>query len=265
MSRELPKQNWLFLRGLAREVAHWEGFPQLFEKQVQEVRVHAIDLPGNGVYRNISPPVTLTAQVEFLRAEWRRQHPHNSEPISLFALSLGAMVALQWMHLYPDEIRSAVLVNTSLRGVSPFYERLSPRAYGRLLKLFFTSNPRARESAILRLTSQRKDWDAKKISERAQIQKRHPVTRMSALRQILAALSPLTSKKAPLQPVLLLNSLGDELVHPDCSRAIAERWQVPIRHHAWAGHDLVLDDPKWVLEAVEQWCREIQSLRRPGF
>lgn len=261
MARESQKQNWLFLRGLSREVAHWEGFPQAFQKHLSGVRAFAIDLPGNGENRGTPTPLTLTGLVEFVRKEWKEQNPETSEPICIFALSLGAMVALQWMHLYPKEIRCAVLVNTSLRGFSPFFQRLSPAVYLRLLQLFLSRSASAREKIILGITSQRKEWSAQEIAERARIQKKRPVGKLNAFRQILAALSPVASRKTPTQPVLILNSLGDELVHPDCSRAIAEAWNVPLRRHAWAGHDLPLDDPQWTLRAVEEWLGSLEKMK----
>jgi pimeloyl-ACP methyl ester carboxylesterase len=247
------KQNWLFLRGLSREVAHWEGFPERFEKYFSGTRAFALDLPGNGEFRQIPTPLSLDGLVDFVRLQWKQKAPAPFEPLNIFALSLGGMVALRWMQRYPDEIQSAVLVNTSLKGLSPFFHRLSPSAYWSILKIFISRNTRTREKTILRLTSQKKEWSQECLTERAAIQRKRPVSKSNAFRQILAAMSSFDSKKPPVQPVLLLNSLGDHLVHPDCSQSIAEAWQVPLRRHAWAGHDLTLDDPEWVLRAIEEW------------
>jgi pimeloyl-ACP methyl ester carboxylesterase len=54
-------------------------------------------------------------------------------------------------------------------------------------------------------------------------------------------------------PVLLLNSLGDRMVDPGCTQAIARAWQIEPKTHPCAGHDLPLDDPGWVVEAVVDW------------
>lgn len=249
--------NWLFLRGLSREAAHWGTFPKEFEKQIAGAKVTAIDLPGNGQFWNEPTPLTLNELMEFVRAQWKK-NPASSEPVHLFAMSLGAMTALQWMHRYPQEIAAAVFVNTSLRGFSPFFHRLSPGAYPSLIRLFLDRDARTREKGILDLTSQKTDWPEAELERREQIQKAHPVKKANAFRQIRAALSTVETKAAPSQPLLLLNSLGDLLVHPDCSKKIAHAWNVPIRRHAWAGHDLALDDPQWTLNAVNEWLNQIK-------
>jgi hypothetical protein len=40
----------------------------------------------------------------------------------------------------------------------------------------------------------------------------------------------------------------DVLVSPQCSATLAHRWQVELRIHPDAGHDLPLDDPAWVIQ-----------------
>jgi pimeloyl-ACP methyl ester carboxylesterase len=244
--------NWIFLRGLVRESAHWGDFCADFERRFG-ARVFPIDLPGNGSHFAQPTPLSLKKLVESVRAQWTNQNPSSREPVQVFGMSLGAMVALQWMQSYPSEVSRAVFVNTSLRGFSPFYRRISPGAYFTLLRLFMGRSVSAREQTILSLTSQTAEWTPAELQRRTQIQTQHPVSKKNAFRQILAALSPIDIKHKPVQPLLLLNSLGDRLVHPECSKAIADAWQVPLRRHAWAGHDLTLDDPEWAMNAVAQW------------
>jgi len=57
----------------------------------------------------------------------------------------------------------------------------------------------------------------------------------------------------PDTDVLILSSKQDRLVHVSCSLAIASRWKCPAQLHPMAGHDLVLDDPNWVIEKVQRW------------
>lgn len=253
MKKSAP--TWIFLRGLSRESAHWGKFPRAFEKRFEGCKVLTIDLPGNGEFYDVPTPVSLNGILEFVRDRWKESG--ESGPVNLFSLSLGAMVALQWMHQYPNEIGAAVFVNTSLRGLSPFFQRMSPGSYATLAKLFLDRDVKSREKRILELTSQQTDWDEGELRERAAIQKKHPVGKLNAFRQILAALSSVDTKRKPSQPVLLLNSLGDLLVHPDCSKAISKAWDVPLRRHAWAGHDLPLDDPEWVLRVTAEWWETI--------
>ncbi|MGZ5183361.1 MAG: alpha/beta fold hydrolase, partial [Ramlibacter sp.] len=75
----------------------------------------------------------------------------------------------------------------------------------------------------------------------------------NALRQLWAAARYRAPDRPPAVPLLLLASAGDRLVHPSCSARLADRWEVPLRLHPWAGHDLPLDDPAWVLDHVLSW------------
>jgi hypothetical protein len=56
-----------------------------------------------------------------------------------------------------------------------------------------------------------------------------------------------------------LNSLGDRMVAPACTEAIAKRWNVESKTHPWAGHDLPLDDPEWVIAMVVEWLSRSRS------
>jgi pimeloyl-ACP methyl ester carboxylesterase len=249
----VQKNPWLLLRGLSRESAHWGEFPAMLQTALGIEQVKCLDLPGNGERHSETTPLTLNGLMESVRADWHSKRDQRDSRIFIFALSLGAMVALEWMHTHPGEVEGAVLVNTSLRGVSPFYKRLSPANYLRIAKVLLESDVAAREKRILEMTSQKPKWGSEEVMRRVAIQVLHPVSKANALRQVVAALSSAKGFYPPKQPVLLLNSLGDHLVHPDCSAALAEKWKLPLRRHAWAGHDLPLDDPQWVVQAVLEW------------
>ncbi len=251
--------TWVLLRGLVRESAHWGDFPAAFQKSLGASRVLTIDLPGNGEHFNSPTPLTLRGVVEAVRKDCRSKGVLPHTPVHVLALSLGGMVAVEWMNQYPTEVASAVLVNTSMRGVSPFYRRLSPANYRVVAGLLFGTDKEAREKRILQLTSQKTELPETEIRRRVEIQRLHPVGKVNALRQILAALSLGAKPKAPKQPVLLLNSLGDKLVHPECSVDLSARWGIPVRRHAWAGHDLPLDDPDWVIETTRAWVTGVQN------
>ena len=51
-------KNWIFLRGLSREKAHWGSFKELFEKEMH-AKVHAIDFPGTGDFFKERSPSTI--------------------------------------------------------------------------------------------------------------------------------------------------------------------------------------------------------------
>jgi pimeloyl-ACP methyl ester carboxylesterase len=177
-------------------------------------------------------------------------------PYCVFALSLGAMVAVEWSRQYPEEIERMVLVNTSLAPHNPFYHRLRPSNYPAFVHLLIAGGVVRRERLILRLTSNKK----RTPEQQGQLHKQwvryaldSPVTRTNILRQLYAATRYRAAPDAPRVSLLLLVSRLDRLVSAQCSIVLAKLWGCAVRSHESAGHDLPLDDGDWVTEQVRQW------------
>lgn len=246
--------TWILLRGLTRACHHWGGFVSLFERAVADAHVVALELPGNGSLYRMRSPATVAGMATYCRDELARRG--ITPPYRILALSLGAMVAVEWAVSHPAEVTHCVLINTSLRPFSPSYRRLRPGNYPALLRLAFGyAGPQARERAILRMTSTLHADDTALVRDWGAFRATHPVASGNAIRQLLAA----ARYRAPLAPpaaaVLLLAGSGDRLVHPDCSQSIATAWHRELRLHPWAGHDLPLDDGAWVAHQVGEWLR----------
>ena len=243
--------RWIFLRGLIRESRHWGGFPEIFRERVAGAEVICPDLPGNGLFCEQESPVTIGDMVEHYRSELARQG--FPPPFGVLALSLGGMVASEWAVRYPDEILAAVLINTSMRPHNPFFQRLQPRNYPALLRLLFEASAMEVEKAVLAMTSGVHCADTGLLGDWVRWRKECPVSPKNALRQLLAAARYRAPKRLPAVPVLLLASAGDRLVDARCSCRLAEIWPAEIVIHPTAGHDLPLDAPHWVAEAVAGW------------
>lgn len=248
-----PAATWILLRGLAREARHWGDFSNALAAQLGPAhRVLALDLPGNGVQHGETSPATVAAITAAGRADLARRG--IGAPYVLVALSLGAMVALAWCEEAPQELAGCVLLNTSLRGLSPFWRRLQPRNYLPLAALLRPGTPvEQREARVLQLTSSDPARHAAVVARWAAIARQYPVAPRNAVRQLLAAARYRPSAKPPGVPLLILASDGDELVSSRCSERLAAQWQVPLALHASAGHDLPLDDPDWVLRQISAW------------
>ncbi|WP_028081769.1 alpha/beta fold hydrolase [Solimonas soli] len=254
---EPPQKSatWVLLRGLIRDRRHWGEFAQRFAAGLGGADVLALDLPGNGELNHQDSPTTIAGMVAYARAELGRRG--IAPPYRLLAMSLGGMVATAWADAHPQEIAAMVLVNTSLRPLSPFWQRLRPQAYPTVVRLLLNPDARHGEAAILRLTSSRAaersvvldDWIAWRLAR--------PVSRGNALRQLLAALRFRAPRRAPAPPTLVLVGLGDRLVDPRCSQRLARRWQCAIAAHPDAGHDLPLDDADWVIAQVRGWTHAV--------
>jgi len=246
--------NWILLRGLTREARHWGGFADLLRREIPDAQVIAPDLPGNGSLNEQQSPLRVEQMVEALREQL--DVLRVAPPYRLLAMSLGAMVAVDWAARHPDEIGGAVLINTSLRPFSPFDHRLRPANYRRLLGLIWSSaDDLTWERAILELTSRHADAHAAVLDDWLAYRREKPVAMGNALRQLVAAARYRAPHVKPPVPLLVLSSQCDTLVDSDCSRQLAERWQLPHSIHPSAGHDLPLDDGAWVVRQVSGWLR----------
>lgn len=256
--------TFVLLRGLTREQRHWGEFPQQLLQQFPTARVITPDLPGNGSACHERSPVTIAGMVEPLRAILKPTL--DQDPVIVIALSMGAMAAIEWMQRYPAEIKGAVLMSTSLKGVSPFHHRLRPANYPFLLySLLVATDPRQRERTILKLTSNLNQNDEVLLQAWCRYVEECPVTRANAWRQLLAAARYRVPECKPEQPLLLLAGAGDRLVDPRCSIALARRWQLPLESHPQAGHDLPLDAGPWVCERIGEWLgRNFPALQPQG-
>ena len=170
---------------------------------------------------------------------------------------LGGMVATAWMAAWPREVSAAVLVNTSLRPLSPFWQRLQPSAYPAIARMLLKPDARHGEATILALTSNRAAARNGVLDDWVQWRLARPVSRANALRQLCAALRFRAPAQAPAASVLVLVGLGDRLVDPRCSLQLARRWNCALAEHPSAGHDLPLDDADWVLARVTAWAASL--------
>ncbi|MDZ4252804.1 MAG: alpha/beta hydrolase [Sulfuritalea sp.] len=236
-----PPTEWILLRGLTREARHWGSFSQHLGAALDGARVRCLDLPGNGQHNGLVSLHSVEAMADWCHAEQARRAAAG--PCGVVAMSLGAMVAVAWAQRHPGDIDAAVLINTSLRPFSPFYQRLRAGNYLRLLRLFGAKpSERELETAILEMTTRLQPDPAAVIEQWLQWRRQNPVSRRNALRQLLAAARYRAPRQRPLERLLLLASARDALVDTRCSLRLAAQWDARIAIHPTAGHDLPLDD-----------------------
>lgn len=245
---------WVLLRGLTRESRHWGDFPQQFGEVLAGARVTCLDLPGNGRLNGMDSPRSVEAVADWCHAELPSLG--IAPPCRVLAMSLGAMVAVAWAQRHPGEVAAAVLINTSLRPFSPFYRRLRPANYLRLLQAL-KAGDRQLETAIFEMTTSLVPNPGAVIEEWRQWRHESPVSRRNALRQILAAARYRAPRKRPFDQLLLLAGARDALVDPRCSLQLAVQWDAPVAVHPEAGHDLPLDDAPWVLTRIRSWLEGV--------
>ncbi len=244
------KPCFVLIRGLMREQRHWGDFVDVLQKQFPYADIVTLDCPGNGhLFRQTSPKT-----IEGLTDGLRQQLSKRSE-INLIALSMGGMIALDWMNRYPLEIKSAALINTSLSSYSPFFQRLRWQRYADIFSMFMQKTEQ-REQQILALTSNLHAQNRQLLNDWLQWQQQYPVSRTSAFNQLLAA-ARFSLKTKPRHPILLIAAKNDRLVDYRCSLKLKKAWDVDYQQHESAGHDIPLDDPDWLSQVISLWHKTV--------
>ncbi|WP_374073819.1 alpha/beta fold hydrolase [Bdellovibrio bacteriovorus] len=239
-------KNWILLRGLARGVGHWGSFVNKMKERFPEDNFELLDLPGNGARNKEASPLSIPEYVKDLRSQ--SEFVKKGEPFKVLSVSLGSMITVEWMREYPHEVRKAYLVCTSSSGYSPFYQRFLLPNYLKSVHLFGAKNDEALwEKTILGMVTNSHERREAEILALMEYTKAYPISIENMLRQMLAASRYRFPDEAP-GDVQLLGSHGDRLVSPKCTLKIAEKWGLKPTMHPWAGHDIPIDDPRWLVE-----------------
>lgn len=250
MSQGKATPHWLLLRGLLREAGHWGTFLDRFRQAFPASAVDTIDLPGCGQHHDETAPLTVREIVDQVRARARLQPGTRTW---LLGLSLGGMVALDWMARFPEDIAGGVILSSSAGGLGPLLGRCRPGGAVGLVRAALARSVERRERVVFALTSQRPELAPAALPQWVGLAQQHPVRLASAAR-LLTAASRFRLPPAESWPELLvLAGQGDRLVDPRCSRALAQAVGGVFQEHPAAGHDLPLDAPDWVIERVADW------------
>ncbi len=246
--------TWILLRGLMREARHWGDFPNQFKQVSGAGRIITVDFPGNGSLSDQTSPSSIVDLADYCRSYVNTLGVQP--PYQVLALSLGAMVAVEWSAMHPADLEKLVLINTSLAPLNPFYHRLRPGNYPALFRHLLCGSILERERIILNLTStlnRTPEEESFLLEQWLSFARNSPVSRANIFRQLLAAISFRAGKAPPSVPLLMLAGQQDRLVNVKCSIALANLWNCPIKLHPNAGHDLPLDDGEWVARQVKEW------------
>lgn len=244
---------WVMLRGLTRESGHWGGFKEQLAASLPGDDVIAVDLPGTGKHVHEASPRTIGEIYQSVRAEVAANHPGSIGRIKIFSISLGSMVAAEWVKQNPRDLKACVLINTSSKNLSPFFNRLRWQVWRNFFKILTIQAMRERERQVIELLFNNEQAREVALPLWTKIAQERPVTYANFFNQIAAASRYKGFDQATEVPMLILNGLGDRLVDPTCSTEIHKKWGWEIQRHPWAGHDLPWDDPSWVIDKIVGW------------
>lgn len=247
-------QRWLLLRGLTREKGHWGSFLREFELQFSHADIHALDLPGCGKHYKEFSPFSIPGIVDYLlKQEPLKDWHKNGIEFGILGLSMGGLVALE-LAQKAKSCQRVVLVNSSLTSLSPPWHRLRPRALLKLFSIFSRWNHADRENLVLQLVSENFSNCMKTQAQWRQIHLQHPVTRVSAIAQLIASSQyvPRRSKLGQIRALILCGG-KDQVVYAKSGYRMAQWLKAAFVLQPNAGHDLTLDDPAWVCAQVAEW------------
>ncbi len=249
-------RNWLFLKGLARGQVHWHSQPRVFEERVPGARVHLLDLPGIGEAHDRRAPWRMGEIVADIRERFldlqRSPEVDASLPWSILGISLGGMIAMEWIASHPHDFQSAVIITSSAANVSPPWKRLQPSVGPQYIRAVLARDVAERESRALSVTVNDEQRRVELVQSYLKQVDSCPMPMKVVQRQLIAATKWRAPNGLPI-PTLFLGSFGDGMVHPSCTPALAARFGAPLRMHESAGHEIPHDDPHWVADQVAEW------------
>jgi pimeloyl-ACP methyl ester carboxylesterase len=248
------QQHVVILRGLIRENGHSQTLYNYHAQLKPNFIIHGLELHGNGQYFKMQSALSVSEMVEQVRADYLKikQNYSNEDEFTLAAISLGGMIAAEWMSKYPQDFKRLVLVNTSFKGICTTFERFRPDNFKSYIKLLFANTPVEKEEILFEFILFQKEKNRYLINHWAQIRQERPVSNLNTLRQLLAGWSFSLPINPPNIPTWIMVGEKDQLVSPNCSHQIAKRWNVPLLQSFEAGHDLTNDDPKWLIDEINK-------------
>jgi alpha-beta hydrolase superfamily lysophospholipase len=256
------QMNWLLLRGLVREQRHWLNFKDYFIKHNPNAKLFFLDFPGIGSEIHRTSPKSIEAIVLDFKnrlLQLKNQNP-NDELLCIFAVSLGGMVALEWISKFENDFQIAVIGNSSSK-LNPFYERFKTKNIFLIPKMFFLEDKVKRETLILKLTTNLDDKTIEKLAtQQASFAPDLKKFRQTGLSQLFAASHWNISKKlkSTKTKILFLKSKYDQLVDSKCTDKLCDFvGQGHLSINSYANHDISLDAPDWCALEVANFVKNV--------
>jgi pimeloyl-ACP methyl ester carboxylesterase len=244
-------KNILLIRGLSREKAHWDNFPEFITESIG-LNVYCIDLPGMGEFNYLSSPINLHENTLFLRKRWLELKEKNSGEWIILGISLGGMVCLDWACNFNDDAKRFFVLNSSVKGISSLFERMSPFGLFKM-SLALTSNGPSQERHIFELTSVKESKSkigVDTIDSWVNIRNKRPITKLNFFRQLISAMKYRAMKKK-ITNLTFLAGKQDRLCSYNSSIKLGKFFDSPVYLcEENAGHDFALDRPDFIIEQI---------------
>lgn len=239
------------MRGLARASHHWAGFDKILQEAYPHSKVLALDACGNGNVSTRKSGYKISQYIGPLREEFLNLSRDIQGQWNVFGLSMGGMIALEWLKLFPNDFSTGTIVNSSAANIAGPLSRLQPSGIKHVLKIMAYKDPKKREMQVLKMVSVNSDLHQDLLEEWVELSKKYPTTPDNARRQLIACALFRAPEKIQ-NKTLFLVSEKDAMVSPECTKSLAKKYNSILESNPNAGHDISLDDPKWVVEMLKK-------------
>lgn len=249
------KIDIFLVRGLIRSLEYSQANNDILEQKLQEklgkeLILHSYELAGNGRLFEETSHTSIKEMVESLRLQYKKKKREGSNAY-MIAISLGGMIGINWLDMYPEDYEKGFIFNSSLPKFCGIFERLLPKSIPTLLSGAISSDPIYKEQQIHKIIINHLDRNKDLWKKWSEVSKQMPVSFPNTIRQLWAALwSPNPDKVST--PLFIGVSEKDRMVSSECSKRMAKAWNVPLFIHPTAGHDILNDDPEWMAEKIAE-------------
>ncbi len=244
------------LRGLGRESGHWGNtFLESIKCKVPNSTITLLDLPGAGMYFEQTAFTSISKMSQFLHIHHYFQLQKPGKHI-LLATSLAGIVAIDWIHQYPNDFDGITLVGSSFKEVCSPKDRVQPEARKMFKQIFFTEDLLEREQLFVEINSNKLTDNDSLLTAWINLQNRHPVSKQTLARQTVAGMIYRSPNHIPNIPVLVIGSKADKIVSFACICAVSEYLNASMKVHDTAGHGIPIDAPLWLSHSFITWIED---------
>ena len=245
------EQTIILLRGLARWSEHWLGFDQRLSKQ--GFRVITVDNRGFG--KSSSVPFTAVMSLNDLADDVSqiisKEAPQGAH---IVGLSLGGMIGLVLAATKLQQVRSLMMVNSSVGGAD--LPRISAKAMMAILTALVSGRKGYKGLASVLLGGRSPAEKCQNLAESWwQIDSKAGVSARCLWRQLMVArrFKGFIEMKAIQCPVSIVRCDQDQFVDPRNSDFIYKQMaHAELFKHETSGHELAVDDPQWFVEVIRK-------------
>jgi pimeloyl-ACP methyl ester carboxylesterase len=236
--------NYVFIRGLARNKHHWYGFEKRFDSSSHVIM---LDIPGNGEFFKQISNLSIEENTDFLRKQFLKLKMDG--PYILVGISLGGMIAIDWLNRYALDFEQVIAINISAKNLAFPWQRFNWKLFFKIPRLIFASDVEV-ELTILKATLNLKTVDTALLDQALNISDKYKTSTMNFLRQIIAASRFHFPDEVNAKKLIIIYSENDRLVNSISSKKVVEKLNCRYFVHTLAGHDLPLDDSEWLKTTI---------------